>query len=107
VCGLGVLSASAQDRRHNHDNYENRGNHRGWGQQRRYDDRNRMNDYNNVYVVREYRYVRYSNNIYRETYRSTYTRNGFCLSRVLEDREPYYYNMRRDRGLRFNVFIRL
>jgi hypothetical protein len=71
---------------------------RGWG--------------NRTYVVNEYRYVRYGRRVFKETYRSTYRRNGHLVSRVLINRERVYrydrYNDRdfRREGLRFNIFLK-
>jgi hypothetical protein len=113
IIGLGLLLASGiifaptvnaqyQDRIYRQDGYNRQ------QRDRRYD-----RDYDRqVYVVNEYRYVRYGRRVYRETYRSTYTRRGRLVSRVLVNRERIYrydrYNDRdfRNEGLRFNIFLR-
>ena len=81
----------------------------GYNRQRR--DRRYDRSYG-LYTVREYRYVRYGRRVYRETYESTYRRNGMLVRRVLVNRERMYrydrYNDRdfRNEGLRFNIFLR-
>jgi|SRR6476661_2526496 len=84
----------------------NRGRHRGWD--------NRRNNRVSVYVVNEQRYIQVGNRVYREVYRSTYTRNGQLISRQLISRERVRqydnYNQRdyrnRNNGIRFNVYLR-
>lgn len=98
LCGVYLLPTYAQDYhgyqdRYHHQHHDN-GRHNGWYK----------HDYSrHVYTVTEYRYVRYRDGIYRETYRSRY-RDNFLLSRYLVDRERVnYYD---DRNIRFNVFLR-
>lgn len=80
---------------------------RSWRHNRRWKDYDAR-----VYVLNEYRYVRYGRRVYKETYRSTYNRNGRLISRILVNRERMYqyenYRHRdfRNNGIKFNVFLR-
>lgn len=106
-----VPTAFAQDRNQNQDRqehtYQDRQNRRGRG----YDTwRNRHGNYG-TYVVNEYRYVQIDHRVYKETYRSTYRRNGMLVNRILIDRERIsrydnYDRRRNSDGLRFNIFLR-
>jgi hypothetical protein len=97
-----TVNAQYQDRVYRQDGYNR--------QQR---DRRYNRDYDRqVYVVNEYRYVRIGRRVYRETYRSTYTRRGRLVNRVLVNRERMSRYDRYDgrdfqrEGLRFNIFLR-
>ena len=77
--------------------------------------RNRRNRrYERQYVVRnEYRYVRIGRRVYKETYRSTYTRYGQLVRRQLIARERVQmydsyddYRFRRETGSGFNIYLK-
>lgn len=59
---------------------------------------------NQVQTRTEYRYVNYRGMVYKETYRTTYTRNGNVINRILVRRERVSDRDRR-KGFRFNIFI--
>lgn len=109
VSGLFAVPTFAQTVYQQDDRYTQRRD--GYNRQRR-DRRWRDNRNYGVYVVNEYRYIRVGRRVYKETYRSTYTRYGMLVSRVLISRERMRrydnYNGRdyRNDGIRFNVFLR-
>lgn len=113
--GRVVVVQDNQNTQYDHDNRDNdRHNRRNWRNRgnRRYDkkqDRNYDNNYG--YVVRnEQRYIRVGSRVYREIYRSTYTRYGQLVARQLISRERvrsydnYSERDYRNRGILFNIF---
>lgn len=66
---------------------------------RNYNNRDRYTD---TVVYNERKYVRINEDIYEETYRNTYLRNGYLVDSELISRQ----RIQNRNGLKFNIFLR-